>query len=214
MTIKVYNLNRSRSHRVVWLLEELHIPYELIALERDPISQRATIEARSIHPLGKFPIIQDGPVTLSESGAIVEYIVKKYGRGRFAPDSESPHFASYLFWMHYAEGSFSLPLMLEFFQHRMKIDNAHLQHFCKDELQRHLEFIDAHLQSSLYFVGDQLSAADVMMGFTLDFAEALGLLAPYAHIRSYLGRIGERPAYKKAAVDSAYLKKEQIEKSR
>ncbi len=204
MTIKVYNLNRSRSHRIVWLLEEINLPYELVKTERDLKTNRAGQEACAIHPLGKFPIIQDGEFTLAESGAIVEYLVQKYGKGRLAPAVESPEYPNYLFWMHYAEGSFSLPLMMRLFQKRMQLESAPYQAFVDGELKTHLEFIDKHLQKNRYFLGDELSGADFMMGFDLDFSNTLQLLDAYEHIKSYLNRIWSRPAYAKAASDSSY----------
>ncbi|MCX6128261.1 MAG: glutathione S-transferase family protein [Proteobacteria bacterium] len=204
MSITVYNLNRSRSHRVVWLLEELKIPYELVKIYRDSTTGRANEEACKIHALGKFPVIKDGELILAESGAIVEYIGQKYADKDFSPEPSSAMFANYLFWLHYAEGSFMLPAMMRFYEKRLKLDNEAYTVMVKREMQKHLEFVDDHLKKQHYFIGQKLSGADIMMAFCLDICSTLQLLDSYPAINSYLLRIRERAAYKKAVLEAEY----------
>jgi len=197
--ITVYHLNESRSLRILWLLEEMDTPYEIVRFERDA-TRRAPAELAKVHPLGKAPVIRDGELVLAESGAIVEYLVERHGGGRFAPRPETAAHASYLQWLHFAEGSAMLPLLLDLFMGMGMIPGGKdglLGGFVKQELARQLDYVDAELGEKPFLLG-AFTAADVMMGFPLDFAERQGHLASHPRLREYVARLRARPAYERA----------------
>ena len=197
--ITVYHLNESRSLRIVWLLEEMDTPYQIVRFERDA-TRRAPPELADVHPLGKSPVIRDGDLVLAESGAIVEYLVERHGGGRFAPRPETAAYASYLHWVHFAEGSAMLPLLLDLFMAMGMIPGGKdglLGDFVKQELGRQLAYVDAELGGKAYLLG-AFTAADVMMGFPLDFAERQGHLASHPRLQEYVARLRARPAYARA----------------
>jgi len=197
--ITVYHLNESRSLRIVWLLEEMDTPYQIVRFERDA-TRRAPPELADVHPLGKSPVIRDGDLVLAESGAIVEYLVERHGGGRFAPRPETAAYASYLHWVHFAEGSAMLPLLLDLFMAMGMIPGGKdglLGGFVKQELGRQLAYVDAELGGKAYLLG-AFTAADVMMGFPLDFAERQGHLASHPRLQEYVARLRARPAYARA----------------
>jgi len=197
--ITVYHLNESRSLRIVWLLEEMDTPYQIVRFERDA-TRRAPPELADVHPLGKSPVIRDGDLVLAESGAIVEYLVERHGGGRFAPRPETAAYASYLHWVHFAEGSAMLPLLLDLFMAMGMIPGGKdglLGDFVKQELGRQLAYVDAELGDKAYLLG-AFTAADVMMGFPLDFAERQGHLASHPRLQEYVARLRARPAYARA----------------
>jgi glutathione S-transferase len=209
----VHHLNNSRSQRVLWLLEELGLEYELLRYERDPATLLAPPELRKIHPLGKSPVIADGDNVLAESGAILEYLVETHGHGRLAPAPGTPERLRYRYWMHYAEGSAMPPLLLKLVFDR--IARARMPFFAKPvartiaakaqesfvqpQIDRHLDFMEAELGRSTWFAGDEFSAADVQMSFPLEAAAArAGLDARRPRLLGFLTRIHSRPAYKRA----------------
>jgi len=197
--ITVYHLNESRSLRILWLLEEMDTPYQIVRFERDA-TRRAPPELADVHPLGKSPVIRDGDLVLAESGAIVEYLVERHGGGRFAPRPETAAYASYLHWVHFAEGSAMLPLLLDLFIAMGMIPGGKdglLGGFVKQELGRQLAYVDAELGDKAYLLG-AFTAADVMMGFPLDFAERQGHLASHPRLQGYVARLRARPAYARA----------------
>lgn len=199
--ITIYHLDTSRSERIVWLMEELGLPYELQVFERRP-DIFAPDELKQIHPLGRAPVIRDGDTVLAESGAIVEYIVARHGGGRLAVAPDGPDFARYLYWLHYAEGSLMLQLLRERSLDGMVPDADALPGMARvrETTRLHLAAVEAHLAAFAYFAGSSFTAADVMMVFpftTLRRFRALDL-DPYPALRDYLARVEARPAYRRA----------------
>ena len=199
--ITIYHLDTSRSERIVWLMEELGLPYDLEVFDRLP-EIFAPEELKRIHKLGRAPIIRDGDSVLAESGAIVEYIIARHGGGRLAIAASEPDFARYLYWLHYAEGSLMLQLLRERALDLFIADaDAHPGMARVRETTRlHLSLIEETLAASPYFAGEVFTAADVMMAFaftTLLKFRPLDLSASPA-LQAYLARIGERPAYRRA----------------
>lgn len=209
--LTVHHLNNSRSQRILWLLEELGISYEIRKYSRDKQTLLAPPELRDIHPLGKAPVVTDGPVTVAESGAIIEYLVSTYGDGALRPAEGTPQRLSYNYWLHYAEGSF-MPLMFMALV-MSRIEQAPLlvrpiaraiagrfrAAYLTPNITRNLEFIEDTLSKSTWFCGPELSAADIQMSFPLEAAEArIGLGEQYPLCAAFLRRMRERPAYKAA----------------
>lgn len=211
--IVVHHLNNSRSQRVLWLLEELGLDYRIERYQRDPETMLAPDTLRRVHPLGKSPVIQDGATTLAETGAIIEYIVERYGQGRLVPPPGSPERLRYTYWLHYAEGSAMPPLLLKLIFDR--IESAKLPFFVRPiargisrkvnglfigpQLKLHLDFIETELGKSAWFAGNEFSAADIQMSFPMEIAVARGVLdASRPNLTRYLDRIHARPAYKRA----------------
>ncbi|MBN3728074.1 glutathione S-transferase family protein [Burkholderia sp. Ac-20379] len=211
--LTVHHLNNSRSQRVLWLLEELGVPYEIKRYERDPRTMLAPPELRAVHPLGKSPVITDNGLTIAESGAIVEYLIDRYGEGRFAPAPGTPARLRYTYWLHYAEGSAMPPLLLKLVAQRIaqapmpffakpiarKIAATLQSSFVDPQLKLHLGYIEAELGATGWFAGDAFSAADLQMSFPLEAAASrAGTVAQLPAIRAFLERIHARPAYRRA----------------
>jgi glutathione S-transferase len=211
--ILVHHLNNSRSQRVLWLLEELGLDYDIKRYSRDPKTMLAPEALRQVHPLGKSPVISDDGLVLAESGAIVEYVVERYGKGRLAPAPGSPERMRYVYWMHYAEGSLMPPLLLKLIFDRVQsapmpffakpvargIAQRVLSTFVTPNLERHLDFMESELAKTRWFVGNEFSAADIQMSFPVEAAEArAGLDARRPKLVGYLERIRARPAYRRA----------------
>ncbi|KAH0442359.1 glutathione S-transferase [Paraburkholderia fungorum] len=209
----VHHLNNSRSQRVLWLLEELGVPYEIKRYERDPKTMLAPSELRAIHPLGKSPVIVDDGQTIAESGAIIEYLVDKYGQGRFAPAAGTPGRLRYTYWMHYAEGSAMPPLLLKLVALRIagapmpffakpiarKIAATLQSSFIDPQLKLHLGYINKELSATGWFVGTDFTAADVQMSFPLEAATARGgMEGQIPAVVDFLKRVHARPAYQRA----------------
>jgi len=209
--ITVHHLAASRSQRVLWLLEELGVPYEVKRYERDPVTMLAPPELRAIHPLGKSPVITDGDKTIAETGAIVEYLIDTYGNGRLVPAAGTPERLRYTYWVHYAEGSAMPPLVMKLvFGHIPK--SPQLPFFIKPvarmlmkgvtesyvdpQIKNHISLWDAELQKSPYFAGDELTGADILMSFPVEAAATRGTLTP--RLTDYLTTIHARPAYQAA----------------
>ena len=211
--IIVHHLNNSRSQRILWLLEELGLEYEVKRYRRDPKTMLGPQELYAVHPLGKSPVITDGAQTLAESGAIIEYLVERYGNGRFAPTPGSPERLRYTYWLHYAEGSMMPPLLLNLVFNRLdkgpmpffvrpilrKVKERALQTFIDPRIAQHLDFQEAELGKSRWFAGNEFSAADVQMSFPVEAAAArAGLNASRPKLMAFLERIHARPAYQRA----------------
>ena len=199
--ITIYHLNSSRSERIVWLMEELGLPYRLEEFRRRP-DAFAPDELRQVHPLGRAPVIRDGDTVLAESGAIVEYIIARHGGGRLAVAPDQPGFARYLYWLHYAEGSLMLQLLRESALDRTVPDAqaSPATARVREMTRLHMKFIEDTVSASPFFAGPAFTAADVMMAFpftTLQQFRPLDL-SPYPMLQSYLKRIEARPAYAKA----------------
>jgi glutathione S-transferase len=196
--IKVHHLNNSRSQRILWLLEELGLKYEIVPYQRDKTTRLAPPELKAIHPLGKSPVITDGDRVVHESGAIIEYIVRRHAGGRLMPKENTAEFVDYLHWLHYAEGSAMLPLMLAMYTGFLGAAAAPLQPRINNEIENHLSYVSNALGKRDYFVGREFTAADVQMSFVLEAAQAGGRLKDYPNLVAYLERMQSRPAYKKA----------------
>ena len=194
--LKVHHLNNSRSQRIVWLMEELGVDYEIAPYWRDTTTNLAPPELKAVHPLGKSPVITDGAITIAESGAIVEYAVAKYGAGRLRPDPASDAHVAYTEWLHYSEGSAMLPLMLGLYCGRIGEAAAPVLPRIKSEVANHLGYLDASLEGRNYLVGTDLTGADIQMSFVLEAAR--GQLAHFPNLVRYLAALQARPAYGRA----------------
>jgi glutathione S-transferase len=194
----VHHLNDSRSQRILWLLEELGVPYEIKPYQRDSQTRLAPPELKQVHPLGKSPVITDGGKTVIESGAIIDYVIRRYGKGRMQPAPETAAYDEYVQWMHYAEGSAMLPSMLNLYAARLGDAAAALMSRIEGEIANHLAYIDGALKGRQFLVGDTLSGADIQMSFVGEVAGAFGKRAQYPNLEAWTKRLHERPAYKKA----------------
>ena len=197
----VHHLGRSQSERIVWLCEELGVDYELKRYERDPLTRLAPPEYKALHPIGTAPVISDGRMVLGESGAIVEYLIQKYGGARLARREGHPEFADYLYWLHFANGSFQALLHRTLVARRLEPPPEHrVLADLQKRLDRALEFLDRRLGEAEYLAGSELTAADIMMVFSLTTMRSFSPydLKPYAHILAYLRRLGAREAYRRA----------------
>jgi glutathione S-transferase len=209
--LTVHHLNNSRSQRVLWLLEELGLPYEIVRYQRGP-DMRAPKELRAIHPLGKSPVITDDGKTIAESGAIVEYLTQTYGDGRLIPRPNTPERLRYTYWLHYAEGSAMPPLLLKLLFTVMprrapallrplvrKVSSQVLTSLVNPQLKQHMAFWEEELSKTMWFAGNEFSAADVQMSFPLEAAAArAGMEQGHPKAMAFLERIHARPAYIRA----------------
>jgi glutathione S-transferase len=196
--IVVHHLNQSRSQRILWLLEELQAPYEVVFYQRDPRTSLAPLELRQIHPLGKSPVITEGDRVIAESGAIIDYIIRRHGGGRLQPDPTSELYDEYVQWLHYAEGSATLPLVMKTLTLRVGRVLAPLGRQADDEVALHLSFIDGSLAGRDFLLGDELTAADVQMSFVGELAGAVIDRSAYPNIEAWCRRFQARPAYQAA----------------
>ena len=194
--IVVHHLNESRSQRILWLLEELGQPYDIRPYQRNATTRLAPPELQAVHPLGKSPVLEDGGVQLIESGAIVDYLIRRYGNGQLRPAQNAPDFERYQQWLHYAEGSAMLPLLLKLYVSRLGEAGAPLQPRIDSELANHLGFVDRSLHGREWLLGDTFSGADVQMSFVGEAAR--GLRASYPALDAWVRRFQQRPAYRRA----------------
>jgi len=197
----VHHLGVSQSERIVWLCEELEIPYELKLYARDPVTRLAPAEYKALHPIGTAPVITDGDVVLGESGAIMDYIIARHGGGRLAVKADSPDFPDYLYWMHFTNASLISSEMIRIVTGALGIpaDDPRLA-FSRARATRAFDLVEARLGEADYFAGAEFSAADIMMGFALTTMRVFAPrdLGPFPNIRAYLQRIGARPGYQRA----------------
>ena len=196
--IVVHHLNDSRSQRILWLLEELRLPYEIKRYQRDARTRLAPPELKAVHPLGKSPVVTDDDRTLIESGAIIDYIIRRHGGGRLQPAPETAAYDEYVQWLHYAEGSAMLPLMLNLYAARLGEAKAPLMPRIDSEIANHLGYVDGALAGRQYLVGNDLTGADIQMSFIAEVAGAFGKRAAHRHLDAWIGRLHARPAYKAA----------------
>ncbi len=196
--ITVHHLNDSRSQRVLWLLEELGLPYEIKYYQRDAQTRLAPPELQAVHPLGKSPVVTDGGRTLAESGAIVETLVRRHGNGGLQPDPSSPAYDDYVHWLHYAEGSAMLPLMLNLYVSRLGEAGAPLHPRIESEIANHLGYVNQALEGRTWLLGDAFCGADVQMSFVGEIAGAYGKRQEYPNIDAWVKRFQARPAYQAA----------------
>ena len=196
--IEVHHLNNSRSQRILWLLEELELPYEIVSYQRDAQTNLAPESLKKIHPLGKSPVVKDGEQVVIESGAILEHLVRKYGKGRLAPPESSPDFVRYLQFLHYAEGSAMLPVMLRLYVARLGEAGSPLAPRITSEIENHMGWLDSELAHGDYFVGSELTAADIQLSFAIQATRLLYGLDHFPRLAAFLKRVEARPAYKRA----------------
>ncbi len=207
----VHHLNNSRSQRVLWLLEELGVPYEVKRYERDAKTMLAPPELRAIHPLGKSPVITDDGKVIAETGAIVEYIIETYGKGRLIPAAGGPERLRYTYWLHYAEGSAMTPLLLKLVFTALparapgllkglvkSIANRAQQGFVDPQVKAHVDYWEAELAKAPWFAGAEFTAADIMMSFPLEAGAARAGADTRPHVKAFLAKIHARPAYQRA----------------
>jgi len=195
--ITVHHLNNSKSQRIVWLLEELGLDYRLKFYTREP-TLAAPPEMRDVHPLGKAPIVEIDGQVMAESGAIVEYIVHRHGKGSLMPDPASADYAHYLEVLHYAEGSANTILLINMIVTMFGIDSPVVKGFRDSQLKLHLDYIDGLLGGGQYFVGDRFTAADLHITFNLQMAQASNLIEDRPKMLAFLDRMTARPAYLRA----------------
>ncbi|MCI3134191.1 glutathione S-transferase family protein [Phenylobacterium aquaticum] len=196
--ITVHHLNDSRSQRILWLLEELGLPYELKFYQRDATTRLAPPELKAVHPLGKSPVITDGQATVIESGAIIDYVIRRHAGGRLQPDPSTPAYDTYQQWLHYAEGSAMLPLMLFMYVGRLGEAGAALHPRLESEIANHMGYVEASLAGRDYIMGAELSAADIQLSFVGEVLGAFGRLDAYPNIKAWVARFQARPAYRTA----------------
>lgn len=197
--IVVHHLNNSRSQRILWLLEELGIEYRIEQYRRDSKTNLAPPELLAIHPLGKSPVMQDGDLVLAESGAIIEYLVDRYGSGQLKPQPGTPEHVRYLYWMHFSEGTIMLHLVSRLYLTRVGEAAQAMQGRVEVMINNDLNLVEAELNKSSHLAGEAFSAADVQMGFPLEFAAHAGLVTKHhPKLREYLARMQARPAYRRA----------------
>jgi glutathione S-transferase len=211
--IIVHHLNNSRSQRVLWLLEELNLPYEIKRYERDPKTIRAPKSLRDVHPLGKSPVITDGEITVAESGAIIDYLVRTYAKDSLMPAENSAEFRDFQYWMHFSEGSLMPPLLMRMLFEKVKtspmpffikpvakmIADKVLTTFVNPEIKLNMGFVDQYLGKHSWFAGDNISGADFQMSFPLEASVAAGAIGnQYPNIHAYVKRFQERAGYLKA----------------
>lgn len=211
--ITVHHLNNSRSQRILWMLEELAVPYEIKRYERDPKTMMAPDSLRKVHALGKSPVITDGDLTIAESGTIIEYLAQTYGRESMLPEPGTQAWLDCSYWLHYAEGSLMPPLVMRLVFEKIRtspmpffikpvakgIVSKTNEMFIGPQIKNHMDFVEAHLSDHEWFLGSSLSAADIQMSFPLEASVARGLVdSSRPHIVDYVARIHARPAYQRA----------------
>lgn len=197
--IEVHHLNNSRSQRVLWMLEELGVPYTVVRYERDAKTMLAPPELKNVHPLGRSPVIRDGDLTLPESGAIIEYLVERYGAGRFVPPAGTREYETCRYWVHYAEGSLMMQLLVKIYLDRIGEPAQALLERVNGSVRTHLAYVEDSLGSSQFLTGSALTVADVQMSFPLEVCATQRILgAAHPRLSALLIRLHERPAYRAA----------------
>jgi glutathione S-transferase len=210
--LEVHHLNNSRSQRVLWMLEELGVPYTVVRYERDAKTMLAPPELKNVHPLGRSPVIRDGDFTLAESGAIIEYLVDRYGNGRFLPPHGTREYETCRYWVHYAEGSLMMQLLVKIYLERVGDAAKPLADRVNGAVQMHLAYIEQSLGAAQFLTGSAFTVADVQMSFPLEVSVAQRMLgAAHPRLSGLLKRLHERPAYRAALAKGgpyAYAKEE------
>lgn len=196
--ITLHHLDNSRSLRILWLLEELELRYDLVEHKRDAVTRLAPPSLEAVHPLGKAPVLVDGDRSIVESGAIIDYVIRRHGGGRLMPPIASADYNAYQMWLHYVEGSAMLPVMLNLYVSLLGGESPALRARIDGELARHLGFIERSLAGREFLVGDSLSGADIQLGFLGEMLGASPLGNNYPSIRAWLARMQARPAYIRA----------------
>lgn len=208
--ITVHHLNNSRSQRVLWLLEELEVEYEIKFYKRDAKTNLAPSTLKLIHPLGKSPVITDGEITVAESGAIIEYLIETYGK-HLKPDAGSQAWRQYTYWMHFAEGSLMPPMVAKLVFDKVraktpmlfkpiakKIADGVMEGYYSPISQANMAYVNTHLGNNIWFAGGELSGADFQMSFPLEASVARGVGKAFPEIEKFVSRVHQRPAYQRA----------------
>ncbi len=198
MTIKVHHLNNSRSQRILWLLEELAVPYEIVHHQRDAVTSLAPPELLAIHPLGKSPVIEDGTNIVFESGAITEYLCERHNGAHLVPAKGSDDHIRYLEWMHFAEGSAMTPILLNLYTSRLGDAAAPLRPRIDQQMDSHFQYMEDQLRPAGFFVGNALTAADIMLSFPAEAAVKMGRVEKLPKLTAFVAAIHARPAYQAA----------------
>ena len=196
--LTVHHLNNSRSQRVLWLLEELGLDYEIRHYQRDPVTNLAPAELKAIHPLGKSPVITDGDKVIAETGAIVEYLIRNHSEGSMIPSPHTEAFDLYTQFMHASEGSVMLPLLLSLYVGLLGEAGTPLHPKITEEIRKQIDYIEYHLIGHDWFAGDDISGADIMMIFPLEACKARGRLKGYDSCLEFVEKVHKRPAYLRA----------------
>ena len=198
MSLIVHHLNNSRSQRILWLLEEIGAPYEVKYYDRDPVTNLAPPELIAVHPLGKSPVIQDKDRVIIESGAITEYLCERHGGGHLVPQRGSDDHISHLEWLHFAEGSAMTPILLRIDTARLGEAAAPLEPRIAQQLDAHFGYMESRVGENGHFIGDSLSAADIMLSFPAEIAIMQGMAPRYPKLAAFVNACHERPAWRRA----------------
>ena len=196
--ITVHHLNDSRSQRILWLCEELAVPFQIAHYSRDAVTRLAPPELKNIHPLGKSPVIEDDGLRVTESGAITDYLIRRHGNGRFAPAAGTAAHEAYLEWLHFAEGSAMLPFLVALYASRLGEAAAPLMPRIEEQIMSHLTYIDRELGDKPFLMEGGLSGADIMVSFVVEIAAIQGKLAHLPRTLAYAQRLQARPAYQRS----------------
>lgn len=194
----LHHLNNSRSQRIIWLLEELGVEYEIKPYQRDPDTQRAPAELKAVHQLGKSPVLEDDDLIIAETGAIIVYLLDKFGDGKLRPEKGTQEYVDYVHFLHFAEGSAMLPLLLALYTGFLGEAGAPIQPMIMSEIKAILDYCEYHLISKTWFAGDEMTGADIQMIFPLEAAKARGRLKGYDSCNEYVDRVHALPAYQRA----------------
>ncbi|MCW5647412.1 MAG: glutathione S-transferase family protein [Sphingopyxis sp.] len=198
MTLIVHHLNNSRSQRILWLLEEIGAPYEIKYYDRDATTNLAPPELVAVHPLGKSPVIEDNGRVIIESGAITEYLCERHGGGHLVPERGTDDHVSHLEWLHFAEGSAMTPILLRIYTARLGEAAAPLEPRINQQLDAHFSYMESRVGDAGHFIGDSLSAADIMLSFPAEIAIMQGMAPRYPKLAAYVNACHARPAWQRA----------------
>jgi glutathione S-transferase len=203
--IKLHHLNKSRSKRIIWLLEELGVDYQVVPYQRDSITFLAPPELKAIHPLGKSPVIEDVGIVVAESGAITEYLIEKHAAGRLSPERGTQDYIEYSQWMHFAESSAILPLLLKMFVAKDGCETNFLSDYADSETGKVISYLDQSLQGKRYLVADKLTGADIMISFIVEIIKNNGQLESFPNITAYAKQLETHPLFHKAdSIEASY----------
>lgn len=198
MTLIVHHLNNSRSQRILWLLEEIGAPYEIKFYDRDPATNLAPPELVAVHPLGKSPVLEDNGRIVIESGAITEYLCERHGGGHLVPELGTDDHVSHLEWLHFAEGSAMTPILLRIYTARLGEAAAPLEPRINQQLDAHFSYMESRIGANGHFIGDGLSAADIMLSFPAEIAVMQGMAQRYPKLAEFVNACHARPAWQRA----------------
>jgi glutathione S-transferase len=198
MTLIVHHLNNSRSQRILWLLEEIGAPYEIRFYDRDPVTNLAPPELVAVHPLGKSPVIEDDGRVVIESGAITEYLCERHGGGHLVPERGTDDHVRHLEWLHFAEGSAMTPILLRIYTARLGEAAAPLEPRIAQQLDSHFSYMESRIGDGGHFIGNSLSAADIMLSFPAEIAVMQGMAPRYPSLAAFVNACHARPAWQRA----------------